>query len=243
MLSPYRQTRNHRGVAVTDADEIKQLLKECTRAKLACAVHAIGDRANRNVLDAVAESGHISRRFRHRIEHCQIIAPADVDRFIELGVIASMQPSHATADIDLMHRYLGRRRYHSYRFRTLRRKGALLAFGSDAPIEPPNPLHGIYAAVAGRRPGKRTVFNKNQLLAIHDAIRGFTLGGAEAVGAQGIRGNLEVGKKADMVVLDRDITRLLEKDILSAAVVATYVNGRALFMAKEFAEINVEGDR
>ncbi|MFH2056102.1 MAG: amidohydrolase, partial [bacterium] len=116
MLKPFVGSKSS-GVEVTSADELKRLIKKCTRHGLSCAVHAIGDRANRNVLDAIAAAQHLSRRFRHRIEHCQIVSPADVKRFAELGVIASMQPTHATADIDLMRLYLGKRAQHSYRFR------------------------------------------------------------------------------------------------------------------------------
>jgi predicted amidohydrolase YtcJ len=233
MLRPYANGKN-RGVAVTSAQELRQHLKRATSNGLCCAIHAIGDLANRTVLDAIAANRHISRRFRHRIEHCQIVAPADVKRFSELGVIASMQPTHATVDIDLMQRYLGRRRFHSYRFLTFQKLGVPLAFGSDAPIEPLDPLAGIHAAVTGVRPGSRSSFNRNQLLSIAQAVKAYTLGGAIAVGEQHLRGSLEPGKLADLVILDRDIMRLDPEQILKTEVVATMVGGEFRYCMSGF---------
>ncbi|MFH2054365.1 MAG: amidohydrolase family protein, partial [bacterium] len=181
-------------------------------------------------------SRHLSRRFRHRIEHCQIVAPADVKRFAALGVTASMQPTHATADIDLMQLYLGKRAQHSYRFRSFTGLAVPLAFGSDAPIEPLNPLLGIEAAVTGKRPGQDVVFNGSQLLNVAQAVRGFTLGGATAVGEQRERGSLEVGKLADLVVLDRDIMRERGEGINKAEVLATMVGGSLLFRQDGFGD-------
>lgn len=222
------------GVAVTTADELMKLIKRATRHGLSCATHAIGDRANRNVLDAIAAAKHVSQRFRHRIEHCQIVAPADVKRFAQLGVVASMQPSHATADIDLMRLYLGKRAKHSYRFRDFARQRVRLAFGSDAPIEPLNPLLGIHAATVGTRIDQEDVFNKAQLLNVAQAVHGFTLGAATAVGEQRERGSLEIGKLADLVVLDRDIMRGNKDEIHRAEVLATMVDGAFHFRCEGF---------
>lgn len=235
MLKPYVGSKST-GVAVTSADDLKKYVRVCTRHGLSCAIHAIGDRANRNALDAIAASHHLSQRFRHRVEHCQIVAPSDVQRFRDIGVIASMQPTHATADIDLMNRYLGRRKQHSYRFRTFAKLEVPLAFGSDAPIEPLAPLRGIHDAVTGKRPRGREVFNKGQVLSVQQAVHGFTLGGAMAVGDQAQRGSLTVGKLADLVVLDRDIMRVDHDELDKLKVLATMVGGEFRFREDHFGD-------
>ncbi len=235
MFKPFVGSKDNSGIETTTPDELRRIVSKATKAGMACAIHAIGDRANRNVLDAVEAVGrHVSPRFRHRIEHCQIVDPRDIKRFAGLNVIASMQPSHATADIDLMKRYLGPRRKDSYRFRTLARMGLTLCFGSDAPIEPLNPLHGIYAAVTGKSTGGRECFNARETLKVTQAVRGFTRAGAEAVGDAECRGSLVAGKKADFIVLDRDIMKLEAEQILRAHVTATYVNGELKHCAEGF---------
>jgi predicted amidohydrolase YtcJ len=236
MLRPYSGSGNNRGVETLSPGELKRFIGDCSRAQLSCAVHAIGDQANRNVLDAIQSSSRAGgKRLKHRIEHCQIVSPKDVSRFRKLGVTASMQPSHAVGDIDLMKRYLGRRRYHSYRFRTFDKLGVRLAFGSDAPIQPLNPLAGIHAAVVGRAPGGKECFNRSQLLSIYRAVRAFTLSGAEAVGQQRWRGSLEPGKKADFVILDQDLFRIEPEKILGSRIVATYIDGKQRYLKGEFA--------
>ena len=227
MLKPFKGSKSNRGIAVTSAPDLKNLVTESTKAGLACAIHAIGDLANRNVLDAFASCGrHVSARFRHRIEHCQIVAPNDIKRFAKLGVVASIQPSHATADIDLMKLYLGERQKDSYRMRTFTKLGVTQCYGSDAPIEPLNPLSGIYAAVVGKRVGGKICFNSKETVTVEQAVKGFTIGGARAVGKDKLRGNLEVGKKADFIVLDQDILRCPKEQIPQTKVVATFINGR-----------------
>jgi predicted amidohydrolase YtcJ len=226
MLKPFKGSQDNSGIETTTPAELRKLLAKATKAGMACAIHAIGDRANRNVLDALVANGrNVSSRFRHRIEHCQIIHPSDLKRYAQLNVIASMQPSHATADIDLMKRYLGSRQKDSYRMRSLARLGTTICFGSDAPIEPLNPLRGIYAAVTGKPEGSRTCFNPKETVTVSQAVRGFTLAGAEAVGDDHRRGSIVIGKKADFIVLDRDIMRLGFEEIPKAKVTATFING------------------
>jgi predicted amidohydrolase YtcJ len=235
LLKPYQGSRSNCGIAVLSREELIDRTVSCARAGLSCAIHAIGDLANRNALDAIESAIRArSPRLRHRIEHCQIVAPADVHRFKRLGVVASMQPSHATADIDIMKKYLGRRRYHSYRFRTFTGLGVPLAFGSDAPIEPLNPLLGIQALLSGRPSGGGECFNNSQLLSPLTAIRGFTLGGAIAVGQQAWRGSLDAGKKADFVIWDRDLTRQDATQVERAEVIATYVDGVPVYSQEGF---------
>jgi predicted amidohydrolase YtcJ len=235
MFKPFANSKDNVGIEATSPDELRRIVAKATKAGMACAIHAIGDRANRNVLDALEAAGrHVSSRFRHRIEHCQIVHPQDIKRFAKLNVIASMQPSHATADIDLMKRYLGSRQRDSYRLRTFAKLGQTLCFGSDAPIEPLNPLHGIYAAVTGKAAGGKTCFNPRETISVAQVVKGFTIAGAEAVGDAQRRGNLVSGKKADFVVLDRDIMRLDAEQILKTSVTATYINGELKYCADGF---------
>jgi hypothetical protein len=236
LLRPYAgESGDNCGVAVLTREELIENAKRCARAGLACAIHAIGDLANRNALDAIAAVRRLSGpQLNQRIEHCQIVAPDDVERFRALGVTASMQPSRAVADIDIMKKYLGKRRYHSYRFRTFARSGVPLAFGSDAPIEPPAPLLGIKAAVTGRPASGGECFNRSQLLPRAVALHGFTVGGARAVAHQHWRGSLEVGKKADFVIWDHDLTRSDPARLEQAEVVATYVDGSSVYSQEGF---------
>ncbi len=235
MFKPFADSKDNMGIEATSPNELRRIVGKATKAGMACAIHAIGDRANRNVLDAFEAVGrNVSSRFRHRIEHCQIVHPQDIKRFAELKVVASMQPSHATADIDLMKRYLGSRQRDSYRFRTFAKLGLTMCFGSDAPIEPLNPLHGIYAAVTGKAVEGRICFNPRETISVAQAVKGFTIAGAEAVGDAQRRGNLIAGKKADFIVLDRDIMRLDAEQILKTTVTATYINGELKYCADGF---------
>ena len=160
MFKPFVDSKDNVGIEATSPDELRRIVGKATKAGMACAIHAIGDRANRNVLDAFEAVGrHVSSRFRHRIEHCQIVHPQDIKRFAELKVVASMQPSHATADIDLMKRYLGSRQKDSYRFRTFAKLGLTMCFGSDAPIEPLNPLQAYTPPLPERPVGGKICFN------------------------------------------------------------------------------------
>ena len=235
MISPFKGSKSNYGIEVTSPTELKRLIGLATKAGLACAIHAIGDRANRNVLDAYQAVGrHVSVRHRHRIEHCQILDKRDLPRFAKLGIIASVQPSHAVADIDIMKRYLGERQKDSYRMRSLARTGASLCFGSDAPIEELHPLHGIYAAVTGKQVGGKTAYSRTETVGLEQALRGFTIEGARAVGEDDVRGSLAVGKCADFVVLDSDLIRSKSERILSTKVLATYIDGELMYSGNGF---------
>ncbi|MGH2371967.1 MAG: amidohydrolase, partial [bacterium] len=149
MLEPFDGQPGNLGIRVRTPDEIDDLVRRANDAGLWCAIHAIGDRANRDVLDIFDRHLDASRRAgaRHRIEHVQLLHPEDAPRFARLGVTASMQPIHATADRDIAERYWGARARWSYAWQSLTQYGTRLAFGSDAPVETPDPWRGIYAAV------------------------------------------------------------------------------------------------
>ncbi|MGO8685185.1 MAG: amidohydrolase [Thermoleophilia bacterium] len=221
------------GIAVTGKDELRELALTAVTNGLAMSVHAIGDRANHDVLDVLAqarelEAGLAPTVLRHRIEHVQIIAADDVARLARLGVIASVQPVQATSDMEVADRVLGARSRRAYVFRELLAAGAPLACGSDAPVESCNPFWGIHAAVTRRRvdgaPGPDG-WHGDQRLTVAEALHGYTLGAAYAGGREDVSGSLTPGKLADLVVCDRDIFACDPADIRDTRTLATMVGG------------------
>jgi predicted amidohydrolase YtcJ len=208
------------GMVLTTAEEMAQIARASAALGLSVAVHAIGDGANRAVLDALTETRPAWEQVAvpPRIEHVQLIDDADLGRLAELGVTASMQPVHQRSDRDLADRIWGERARCGYRWRDLLDSGAHLAFGSDAPIEDLDPLAGIDAAV-------NRDWYPEQRLDVADAVLGFTAGGAAAVGEHHRRGLLLPGYAADLVVLDTDIIAHPDR-IATAKVEATMLAGR-----------------
>ena len=185
-------------------------------------MHAIGDRANREALDAFEETQDVWQPLglRHRIEHAQLLAPEDVARFAALGVACSVQFSHAPSDRDLAERFWGDRVDGAYAFRSLLDSGAVLANGSDAPIEELDPLAGIRAGVR-RTIDERAAWRGEQAVTVEQAFHATCVAPAWLAGDERRRGRLVPGHDADFVVLDRD-----PWDDLDAQVVATMVAGR-----------------
>jgi predicted amidohydrolase YtcJ len=244
MLEPYEGCPGNCGIPTTTEQALGELLRKANGAGLSVAVHAIGDAANRAVLDAVAmcatatasACGAVAPPVRNRIEHVQRLHPDDVPRLAALSVIASGQPIHATADIDLVERYWGARGATSYAWRSLLEEGTVLAFGSDAPVESISPLVGIHAAVTRRRangyPGPKG-WHPEQSLTVGQAVRAYTMGAAYASGEERLKGSLRAGKLADLAVLDRDIFSIDPMEILQAQVVATVVGGRFVYQSEQ----------
>ncbi len=251
MIEPYEGEPENRGIVVTDKEEMMALAAEASAHGLSVTIHAIGDRANHDVLDVyaalrrqeLAAAGllhdgdeqtlqvalsKLSRPLRHRIEHVQIIHPDDLPRLANLGIIASMQPSHATADMEMADRYWGARARHSYAWRSVLDTGATLVFGSDSPIEPIAPLPGLYAAVARRRadgsPGEAGWYPE-QKLALEEAVRAFTLAAAETSGQSDRLGTIAPGRLADLTILSHPIFELPAEALLETTVDATLVGG------------------
>jgi predicted amidohydrolase YtcJ len=214
------------GDVLTTREQLEAIVRRAAECSLGVAVHAIGDGANRAALDAFEATRDVweNAMVRPRIEHAQCVDDADVRRFAELGVIASVQPSHATSDRDVADRLWGERARCAYRFHDLLEAGAHLVFGSDAPIEPLDPLAGIQAAVH-RTANDREPWFAEQRLPVADAVLGFTAAGAYAVGEERRRGLLLPGYAADLVVLDTDIIAQPER-IATARVEATMLAGR-----------------
>ena len=233
-LEPFTDAPTDSGLLVSTPDDLRRWTTGADAAGLHVLVHAIGDRAIRLQLDifrdAARENGPRDRRFR--IEHAQHIAPADIPRFAELGVIASMQPYHAIDDGRWAERVIGRERAKTtYAFRSLLDADARVAFGSDWFVAPPTPLEGIYAAVT-----RRTLDDRNprgwipeQRITVEEALAAYTVEGAYASFEESDKGSLVRGKLADFVLLDRDLTRIQPETIRDAQVVMTVVGGRILF--------------
>ncbi len=215
MIAPYEGEDEYRGVPVTDKDTLYELIGAASAHGLPSAVHAIGDQAVRDVLDVfesvrAEEAGRgIPREYmRHRIEHLQIIHPDDAGRPASLGIVASMQPVHVLGDMEMAERHWGARARWSYHWRLQLDCGAVLAFGSDAPVEPVEPLLGIQAAVTRRRldgyPGPEGWY-PTACLTVSEALAAYTLGPAYAAGMDGRLGRLAPGYLADLIVLDGDV--------------------------------------
>lgn len=222
---PYEGTED-RGILTFDPIELRTDVARAAAAGLAAAIHAIGDRAVRVALDAVAPTRVTSPALRQRLEHIQLVREEDLGRFGALGVIASMQPIHCTGDRDLADRYWGARRTpRAYPWRTLLERGAVLAFGSDAPVEPIDPLLGIHAAVTRRRPSDKEAWFPAQRLTLDEALHAYTAGAAYSTGREREWGTLEVGMRCDATVVDRDLAKLNGDEILEAKVSATVTDG------------------
>ncbi len=231
MLEPFTDAPNDVGLLVNSTDDMYAWTAGADAAGLHMIVHAIGDRAIRLQLDvyerAARENGARDRRFR--IEHAQHVAPADLPRFAELGVIASVQPYHAIDDGRWAEKVIGAERAKmTYAFRALLDAKARLAMGSDWPVAPATPLEGIYAAVT-----RRTLDDRNpdgwipeQRIRVEEALRGYTTDAAFASFEEAEKGMLRRGMLADFAVIDRDITRVAPETIRDARVVMTAVGGR-----------------
>ncbi len=231
MLQGYEMEPHNTGIPTTPVEVIRRAVGKANAAGLGCAIHAIGDRAVREVLGCFqeAQAQGLGAGLRNRIEHVQLIHPEDLGRLAALGVIASMQPIHATSDMEMAERHWGARSAGAYAWRSLWERGTVLAFGSDCPVETPDPLLGLHAAVTRRRadgsPGPEG-WHPQQRLTAEQAVRGFTWGPAYAAGKEDRLGVLAPGKLADVTILDRDILALPPMEILQARVLGTMVGGR-----------------
>lgn len=235
LLEPYSDAPQTRGVITTPEADVYQLTRSSLRRGFQVCTHAIGDRANRMVLDAYAKAltdvpeAHDSRL---RIEHAQVLAQGDVPRFAKLGVIASMQPAHATSDMAWAEARLGPQRIKgAYAWQSVLKTGAHLPLSSDFPGETMNPFYGIYAAITrqdpkGNPPGG---WYPEQRLALDEALRGYTIEGAYAEFEERAKGSIEPGKLADLTVISEDITKLAPRQILNIRVLKTLVGGRVVY--------------
>jgi predicted amidohydrolase YtcJ len=218
------------GVEITSREELEDIVRRAARAGFPVAVHAIGDLANREALDAfeAAAEEWRSRGLRPRIEHAQLLAEEDVPRFGELGVAASVQFSHAPSDRELADRHWARMTDRAYAFRSLLESGAVVANGSDAPIEELDPLLGIRAGVL-RTLDEREPWHPEQAVTIEEAFHATCVTPHWLAGDEHRRGKLLPGYLADLVVLNRDPFDCLPEELAEIEVVATMLGGRWVY--------------
>lgn len=231
MIAAYEGEPENLGIVVTDKEDMLDKARRASAGGLSLTVHAIGDRANHDVLDVyelLRKEEMPSPRLRHRIEHVQILHPRDLNRLAALGVIASMQPIHATSDMEMADRYWGERARYSYAWRTIWDSGALVVFGSDAPVERIDPLPGIHAAVtrqrAGGYPGPNGWFPEERL-SLAETIQAFTTAAALTSGQEKRLGSITPGKLADLTVFERDFFTTPVDELLEIGVSGTIVDG------------------
>lgn len=230
MLQDYSDSPHHRGLMLYTPEQISALTALTTARGWQLNIHAIGDAGNRLTLDTFEHEMTAAQRqaLRPRVEHAQVIALDDIPRFAKLGVIASIQPTHATSDMNMAEDRVGTERIKgAYAWRSLLTAGARLAGGSDFPVELPNPFLGLYAAVTrqdrdGKPPGG---WHGEQKLTREEALRLFTIDAAYAGFMEERVGSLEPGKWADFILIDRDYFKVPESEIDDIQVVATYVAG------------------
>ncbi|RME20747.1 MAG: amidohydrolase, partial [Candidatus Zixiibacteriota bacterium] len=222
----YTGSKDNYGIQVMSTKEMVRIIRKAARLGFPCAIHGIGDRAVANILDAFEAARREPTGAPHRIEHVQLIRRKDIPRLRRLGIVASMQPSHCPSDIPMIRAYWGARGRNAFLFRTFLETGIPLAFGSDAPIEPLDPLSGIADAVRRSRRGHRDRFYPEQRLTAAEALYAFTVGPAIAVGQVHNSGFLLPGHLADLVILREDITRIAADRLYDTPVLATILDGR-----------------
>jgi predicted amidohydrolase YtcJ len=236
MLEDYSDDAGNRGLLTTPPSEVYAATFAASRAGFQTCIHAIGDRANREVLDIferVQREVPGSRDLRMRDEHAQILSAEDIPRFARLGVIASMQPTHCTSDMPWVPARIGPKRTAegAYVWQKLMRSGVVLASGSDFPVEQPNPMLGLYAAMTRQDVNGNPTggWAPEERLSRSEALKSFTINAAYAAHMETALGTIEAGKLADLVVLSRDIMTVPVRDIPTTTVVKTMIGGKWVF--------------
>lgn len=235
LLEDYSDDSGNKGLLFYDQEELNQMLYKGASNGFQMNIHAIGDAANRQVLDAFEhindELGNQSD-LRHRIEHAQIVAPEDIPRFVELDLIASMQATHATSDMNMAEDRIGSERIEgAYAWQTFLDQGTIIAGGSDFPVEDVNPFYGLYSAITrqdhdGMPPGG---WYSEHTMSRIEALRSFTIDAAYAAHQEDVLGTLEIGKWADFIIIDRDFFEVSASEIWEIEVLETWVAGEKVF--------------
>ncbi|NIR50157.1 amidohydrolase family protein, partial [candidate division KSB1 bacterium] len=242
LLEPYSDA-DTKGLLLYKDEEIYPVIKQALENGVQMAIHAIGDRANRNVLDLYELAFNevpIENRPVHpprfRIEHAQIVALNDMPRFCELGVIPSMQPSHAIGDLHFAVRRLGLERMtEGYAWRTFIDHGCYIPGGSDAPVEEGNPMIEFYAACVRKDTTRFSAkgWHPELKMTREEALKSLTIWGAKAAFEEDLMGSIEPGKLADLVVLDRDLMMAPEEELFRINVVMTMIGGEVVYEKAE----------
>jgi len=234
LIHPYSDAPHTRGLLFNSDAAIHAKMEKAMKAGYQVNVHAIGDAGNKQILDSFEQLGRqypLAAR-RHRIEHAQVVQPADIPRFKQLAIVPSMQPTHATSDQNMAEQRVGPERIKgAYAWHTFLKQGSRIACGSDFPIESPNPLQGIHAAVT--RQDMQDVpsggWHKEQAMTLTEAFRCFTLDAAWAAHQEQSAGSLETGKWADFIITDRDLFKVPASEIGKIGVLETWVGGKQVF--------------
>jgi predicted amidohydrolase YtcJ len=234
LLAPYTDDPHSHGLLFHSNGEIDAMIAKAMKKGYQVNVHAIGDAGNRQILDTFAKEIPANRgqALRHRIEHAQVVTPADIPRFKSIGIIPSMQPTHATSDKNMAEQRIGPERIKgAYAWRTFLAQGSRIACGSDFPVEAPNPFFGIHAAVTRQDANGNPIagWYPEQEMSLKEAFRCFTLDAAYASHQEKTLGSLETGKYADFIVIDRDLFKISPYDIHKIGVIETWVGGRQVY--------------
>jgi len=234
LIKPYSDEPHSHGLLFFKSAQMDAMMTKAMRKGYQVNVHAIGDAGNKQILDIYQKElkATKSEAQRHRIEHAQVVAAQDIPRFQSLGIIPSMQPTHATSDKNMAETRVGPERIKgAYAWRSFLHQGSRIACGSDFPVESPNPFFGIHAAVTRMDHAGQPVagWYPNQAMSLKEAFRCFTLDAAYAGHQENSLGSLEAGKRADFIVIDRDLFRMPTYDIFKTGVLETWVGGRQVF--------------
>lgn len=232
MLEEYSDQKNYKGLLLTSADTLRYYAKLLYEKGFQMNTHCIGDSANRLVLDIYGEVLKEMNDYRWRIEHAQVVNPADLEKFKRYSVLPSVQPVHATSDMYWAEERLGKERItHAYAYQSLLKQNGILVYGSDFPVEYPNPMFGFYAAVSRKDQNgyPKEGFNKKEALSREQALRAMTIWAAIGNFEENEKGSLEVGKDATFVVFDKDIMEIPESELHQLKVVNTFIKGKKVY--------------
>ncbi len=234
MIEPYSDDPGNTGLLFVEQEEMDAMVSKVIGKGYQANVHAIGDKGNRQVLNAIekAQDEHNERALRNRVEHAQIVSLEDIPRFKELDVIASMQPTHATSDKNMAEDRVGPQRIKGgYAWKTFLKQGTVVAAGSDFPVEHSNPFFGLYSAVTrmGHDGEPEGGWYPNEAMTREEALRAFTLDAAYAAHQENILGSIEQGKWADFILIDRDYFEVAGGEIWKLTVLETWVAGKKVF--------------
>jgi predicted amidohydrolase YtcJ len=235
MLAPYTDDPKNSGIPRYEQDKLNAMAAERANDNFQIGFHAIGDRGARMALDAFAyaEQKSNKKNLRFRIEHDQVIAPEDFQKYKQLGVIASVQPNHLLTDMNWAEAHIGpARAKYSYPWKEFEQNGITMAFGTDYPVEPITPFRGLYAAITRKNEAGTKEYYPEQKITIQHAIYAYTIGAAMAEFAEDKKGMLMPGMLADFVVLDRDVTKIAPEEILKTRVLRTVVGGKTVYAVK-----------